>query len=187
MVPACHVDSFPWSQLSFILIGTTPPLNWMTIWVTPFLRPETVLLGVLLAMGSFDRLTVPIVTAIGMAALALFSLLPNLFTVNLGTMVMYPALGVLCASITWLALHAHPVRSFLANPVLVFLGKISFGLYVFHVLGIWLASHVFTGYFLRGCLAALLTVVMASASYFWFERRFLLMKQRYTTIATRTV
>jgi len=86
--------------------------------------------------------------------------------------------------------------AFLHAPVvipksLVYLGKISYGLYLFHMFWIWLLteqgrmpvlrSHPYRGY----VLAFALTIMSASLSYHFFERPILKFKQRFETIRTR--
>lgn len=74
----------------------------------------------------------------------------------------------------------------LNQPVIVYLGKISFGIYVFHQVGIKLGSKVFTvttGYhlpdtILHYLIVLLITVSLASISYFVLEKPFLNLKKK---------
>jgi peptidoglycan/LPS O-acetylase OafA/YrhL len=90
-----------------------------------------------------------------------------------------------------------PAR-FLPAP-LVYLGRISFGLYVFHITMYWFVYHVWKdaiiGYLTRihlegwyvqigFMLAFAMTVTIAAASYHFFERPFLRLKERFTYIAS---
>lgn len=75
------------------------------------------------------------------------------------------------------------------NPVLLYLGRISYGLYVFHMFArdsvrtllapFW---HPVTTLLLTWVGAFGLTVLMASCSYRWFERPFLAMKGRFSRV-----
>jgi peptidoglycan/LPS O-acetylase OafA/YrhL len=75
-------------------------------------------------------------------------------------------------------------RSWLANRPLVFFGKISYGLYIFHFPLLLIARHYAIKYFgnevythlISGAITAILAVLLSFASYHWFERRFLAMK-----------
>jgi len=77
----------------------------------------------------------------------------------------------------------------------VYLGRISYGLYVFHALAHELAlaiipnagSHHRAIFLLRICIAFGLTVGMAALSYRYFEMPFLKKKRRYTVIQSQPV
>jgi peptidoglycan/LPS O-acetylase OafA/YrhL len=86
--------------------------------------------------------------------------------------------------------------------VLVYLGKISYGLYVFHVLCLLLSKAAIdhmesSSYFFRthhlvlrpvkDCLALGLTILLASLSYRYYESYFLLLKERFTFVRSRSV
>jgi peptidoglycan/LPS O-acetylase OafA/YrhL len=80
----------------------------------------------------------------------------------------------------------------LAHPALTYLGRISYGLYVYHMAGLMFAKHVFAadtarGHLSRAALGLLLTLLFSMASYRWLESPFLRMKDRFATILTRPV
>jgi peptidoglycan/LPS O-acetylase OafA/YrhL len=75
---------------------------------------------------------------------------------------------------------------------LVYLGRISYGLYVFHLLGLKLADVIgahtsFGARFVKGqgLLGFLLTVVMAMISYHALEKPFLRIKERFAHVLSR--
>jgi peptidoglycan/LPS O-acetylase OafA/YrhL len=75
---------------------------------------------------------------------------------------------------------------------LVYLGRISYGLYVFHVLGLLISDNVvpeqtasLARYCLRVGVAFAITVAMAAISYRWLETPFLNLKQRFTHVLSR--
>ena len=76
---------------------------------------------------------------------------------------------------------------------LVYLGKISYGLYVYHALGMVVAdklmpSHThFRQLMLRETIALAATVSLASASYALLEKPFLMIKKRFQLIGSRPV
>lgn len=78
----------------------------------------------------------------------------------------------------------------------IYLGRISFGLYVYHGLAAYLTSELLIGhlasfksptYFLKGAVALGLTVLMAALSYRYFETPFLKMKKRHSIIESQPV
>jgi peptidoglycan/LPS O-acetylase OafA/YrhL len=75
---------------------------------------------------------------------------------------------------------------------LVYLGRISYGLYVFHVLGLMISDYTVHNqesslghYFFRVAVAFTVTVSLAAISYRWLETPFLTLKQRFTHVLSR--
>ena len=72
---------------------------------------------------------------------------------------------------------------------LIYLGKISYGLYVFHLpcreVAAWLLGGIRHGLLFRPLLQMALTILVASLSYRYFEKPFLRLKARFEFIKTR--
>jgi peptidoglycan/LPS O-acetylase OafA/YrhL len=77
---------------------------------------------------------------------------------------------------------------------LLFLGNVSYGLYVFHIMGFRIANEIHTKlqmnvsgiyYFIYLLIAFLITLGFATVSYYCYELPFLRLKNRFTTV-TRT-
>jgi len=75
-----------------------------------------------------------------------------------------------------------------------YLGKISYGLYVFHMLALYVVTKLHGGYahnlrdfVIWWCSGLLLTFVMAVLSYQFFEAPFLRMKERFAYVKSRPV
>ena len=75
---------------------------------------------------------------------------------------------------------------------LLYLGRVSYGLYMFHIMGLMIADYSVPneasslGRFLfRTVMAFLITVGFAALSYRWLEMPFLTLKQRFTHILSR--
>jgi peptidoglycan/LPS O-acetylase OafA/YrhL len=180
----------------FVSAGAIHPL----IWVTPFLRPESIIAGVLLAcivrskrwIGAHDW-TIGIVVTVSLAYFLLFPI-PHSGAAAIG---IYLVVGVLSGGAVWAALRIRPVKAALACAPIVFLGRISYGLYVFHVAAISLVT-----FFLRGLrldlsnpldfaimtvTALSVTVTLATLSFFILERPFLKLKTRFEFVPSRPV
>lgn len=67
------------------------------------------------------------------------------------------------------------------NPLLVYLGKISYGLYVFHFPVIWLVYSTMGNFpdIVQVSTALLLTIILSMASYEFMEKRFINSKDKY--------
>jgi len=117
----------------------------------------------------------------------------------------YPAIALGAGALLLAALGTGAAYPWLAaNPAVVYLGKISYGLYVYHLFGICLAKLVMypmlRGLGMRwpGVMPALswpifvslsvgLTLGFAMASYRWLESPFLRLKDRFTVVPSRPV
>src|SRR5262249_40955734 len=115
------------ARLAFILSGAKHPV----IWVTPFLRPESTCLGIVLSLGVLARAQPALIVLVGVAAIIAFTQIPNVFQVDLWTLALYPIAAAISGSVLWLAVNVESVSHILSQQWIVFLGKISFGLYVF--------------------------------------------------------
>lgn len=91
----------------------------------------------------------------------------------------YGCLGVACCLLV-AGMQQVPVW-----PPLAYLGKISFGLYVFHIPAIALVGNSFHFAALDALGSLLLTCVLAVVSYQLLERPFLLIKHRFEVVHTR--
>jgi peptidoglycan/LPS O-acetylase OafA/YrhL len=101
---------------------------------------------------------------------------------------------MVCVTAGCLALFLAVCGISFSFPPLVYLGKISYGLYVYHLLAINLARNIVGGRsdsplhsILFWWVALLLTIGFASASYRWLEAPFLRLKDRYTKVKSRPV
>jgi len=161
------------------------------LWTLTFCRADPLVAGVLLGLAaSSGRRPRP-----GLALPVLALAVPGLaylypYTADFHAVWLLPAVALLAASLTDAAAGG-PFARCLALPPVRYLGRISYGLYVYHrpalatvhkLLGDpatpweWLA---FAG------LSFALTTLAAALSYHLFERAFLRLKQRYTLVASR--
>jgi len=88
---------------------------------------------------------------------------------------------------------ANSQHPFLRQKPLVYLGKISYGLYVLHLFALSGAARLIPAQsarltlLLQSGVGLLLTVLLASVSYRWLERPFLRLKERFSYVESRPV
>jgi peptidoglycan/LPS O-acetylase OafA/YrhL len=114
------------------------------------------------------------VAALGAAAIFLATLRPS------------PSAPRLPLSANTGASHSWLFRAF------AYLGQISFGLYVFHIIGLMTSDYTvqhqdssLSRYLFRNSVAFVVTVVLASLSYRFFETPFLTLKKRFSQVPSR--
>ena len=168
-----------------------------TIWVTPFLRPESILLGILLSIyrpawhWGYSAAGAVVISAA-------FLNIPVPWANAAANIVQYPLAAMLFSLTVDIALRGPLVRYLLGSRVVAGLGTISFGLYVFHIWALNLGDGILINHFdpkvtsheaFRYVLLALLTLFislgLAMASYFLLERPFLLFKRRFSQVDGR--
>lgn len=169
------------------------------IWVLPITHFDSILFGLFVGLGLFDPILNKIPWSLtglaGCAALMAVSYLPSVEVASWNLMLTYPLTGLGAALLLHAVLRAgnSPYLRWLFNRPLAFLGKISYGLYVYHLLAIGIASQVFkipiTNDWIRALvvfvLPLLLTIIMSSISYLWLEKPFLRIKDRFAIISSR--
>jgi peptidoglycan/LPS O-acetylase OafA/YrhL len=170
---------------AFILMETKHPV----IWVTPFLRPESTLAGIAIALGITSRISTVVVVAACAAAFALLAINPNVQEIGLWTLAIYPVCAVISGSALIFVTRPSIVGRLAALGPISYLGRISFGLYVYHLFGIYLAvgalrlvgaapDDVVLDDALRFATALLITVTIASFSWFTYELFFRRIRRR---------
>jgi peptidoglycan/LPS O-acetylase OafA/YrhL len=107
------------------------------------------------------------------------------------TMLGYPVVAIGCTLILLAVLGSR--WRWTGSGSLRYLGKISYGLYVYHMLGIWIADRLLTGgsSLLRGgarfVLALGLTILLSAISYQFLEAPFLRLKRQFTYVPSRPI
>jgi len=124
------------------------------------------------------------------AAIFLHSEADGVEAVHLLSVIGYPLVALSSIGVVLSVLVSTP--PWYACKPLVYLGRISYGLYVFHLLGLKLADVIgahaaFGARFVKGqgLLGFLLTVAMAMISYHALEQPFLRMKERFSHVLSR--
>ena len=164
-----------------------------------FTRLDPIALGILLALfghklPSFTRLQRVALLCGGAAtwvAVFAFTVTGNAITVTTWRMALgHPFTALASAAVLLSVLGSQ--NSFLRNPTLLYLGKISYGLYVLHEFAHFCAMRMVPastpGMVVAQSIVGLaLTIALAAASYRWLESPFLRLKERFAHVQSRPV
>jgi peptidoglycan/LPS O-acetylase OafA/YrhL len=110
--------------------------------------------------------------------------------VGSGALIMYPAVAAACTVLILGTLNLQ-VSNRPAVRALVYLGRISYGLYIFHPMFVMMfdviSAHDPVTRGVRIALVLLATTATAAVSYHFLERPFLRLKQAFTRVESRPV
>ena len=184
------------SLTRLVLVLTGADSHYEVVWMNTLTRLDPIAIGALCAVAARKWPWRP--TLRTRAMLGVFGLLvPALMICVMGfesigrwILVVYPLVGVCCVCLLGAIYRDEPVRM---PSFAVYLGRISYGLYVFHVLAIAIANKV---PMISGQQAAIkianaaifvtatsvLTLAMAALSYRYLEQWFLKLKSKFSII-----
>lgn len=164
------------------------------IYTNTFARIDILVFGAILALINFykpnilKRLLPLTKTPILMSSIIFFALfLHKIYLFNpkmiFNIVFGYTVIGLFMVYLVFCALQKNTYFvDFLSKKLFTTLGKISYGLYIWHVLAIYLSFKIFVQYstFLNLILAFSLTILFGFISYYFFEIIFLRMKERFS-------
>jgi peptidoglycan/LPS O-acetylase OafA/YrhL len=168
------------------------------VWTNTFVQLDAVAFGIILAVvlgGGAPRLSRLLRSALSIGGFTCLVLAANYFRIKADPLTTSRVmLGYPVAAIGALALFLGTLRpgaKLLRNP-LVYLGRISYGLYVFHILGLMISEYAVHDYassvgryLVREVVALATAIALAAISYRWLETPFLTLKQRFTHVLSR--
>jgi peptidoglycan/LPS O-acetylase OafA/YrhL len=163
------------------------------MWENTFTHLDTLAVGIAIAVlldGKTTQFKWPVRVSMFLGALLCFAVRGDAMfdaTGSQGTAALlgYLAVVIGCALFLFAFLGA-PIRS----NALEYLGKVSFGLYVYHVGAVSLIDRLYPAHgaiheILRPILGLALTIAVATISYAILEKPFLLLKKRFTFVESR--
>jgi peptidoglycan/LPS O-acetylase OafA/YrhL len=164
-----------------------------------FTRLDPIAFGILLALfghklPSFTRLQRVALLCGGIAtwiAVFAFTVTGQATTVTTWRMALGHPFTALASAAVLLSVLGSQHR-FLRNPMLLYLGKISYGLYVLHEFAHFCAIRLVHAsspvmVVAQSIVGLTLTIVLAAASYRWLESPFLRLKERFAHVQSRPV
>jgi len=171
------------ARAALVLADTPHPF----IWVLP-LRADAFILGALAAIlfRSPVRSALPAFAAGGVLLMSAM-LFQSIDVVGPGQVFGFTLVALGCLGIVLVAQAEWVGKVVLTNPASRYLGKISYGIYVYHLGAIGLVSKLEVGPISAFVVGLIVTVAIAAVSYRFLERPFLLLKDRYAKVASRPV
>lgn len=158
------------------------------------LRGDAIVMGVLLG-AAFPKIRRAATGGIkwimaGVLLVAVVAILPSIEMLGWQQIPGYTVVALACSLLLMGVLRDNFVSRVLSVGVLRYLGKISFGIYVYHVFcmaaGKKIADAIAPGSWCVATLAsAALTLSVAALSYQFFEKRFLVIKERFAVVKSR--
>lgn len=188
-------------RASFIFLQIKHP----AIYTLPFTRFESILGGVAIGLGVFDTIFYNVQSRrlflAGLAFTVMVFVLPNIYEIGWNLMLSYLFVGIGMSLIVFSAARQKGQlgKNLLSNPLLNYLGKILYGLYIFHIIGIYLAfdfykSNIVTKNYnpkdlnsLVFFTGLLITMILAALSYQWVEKPFLKFKERFGVVRSHPI
>lgn len=193
-----------WLALAFLLFNLIrmAMIHWEapypTIWVLPVSHFESILLGTVVGFGGFDFLLEKTSSFLfgltGLLALILLCNLPNVNVNSFWLLISYTSVGLITSLTLFLVLKNDLCKKFLSHNFFVFLGKRSYGLYLYHLLGNGFATlavsrfRLFPSETLASFIYSLIFTIAASLLSYWLiETPFLRMKKKFEVIVSRPI
>ena len=191
--------------IGLVMVGTLTRLMLLldhqggfSIWFNTFARLDSIACGILLAVILHGRATFRIGLPARLALLlmggsawmvvGLYCGLHDGVPTLVGGLLGYPLMSLGGVAIVLSVLGAaQDGAPFMKHPGLVYLGKISYGLYAYHILSWYLSGYLFSryhpthGWSLSLLCALAVTFLLAAASFKWLESPFLRLKRRKFT------
>ena len=170
-----------------------------SVWCNTFSRLDPIAAGILVALilhGRTPKIPFGIRCAMLIGGIIPLAFVANCWQIHqperllwIPTLLGFPVVAISCTVIMLAVLGVD-----LAFPRwLIYLGKISYGLYVYHALGNQLSNRIipehrgFVELALRPVSALAITIVLAIISYKFLETPFLKLKDRFAHIASRPI
>ncbi len=184
------------SAIRFSLI--TIKLSNQAIWVLPVTHFESILFGIIIGFGGLDflfkKISALVLGIVGVLLLVLVYYLPNSNMVSYWLIIHYSCVGISTSMVLFAVLNSNYLKLFFSYDLFVFLGKRSYGLYLYHLFGnafaIYLIKHISilpSTYLASFCYSLFFTISVSIVSYKLIETPFLTMKKKFEIVISRPI
>jgi peptidoglycan/LPS O-acetylase OafA/YrhL len=166
------------------------------IW-TLIIQGDALLVGIILAIfknNSTHKISNLLLMISGVAIISILVFTPNCNVVGYNQIYIYTIIAMGFGVIVYAILQSNNIviRKILCNRAICYLGKISYGLYIFHFFCIYFIARICArfgigNWYVIFILGLALTILISMLSYELFEKRFLNLKEKFTIIKSRPV
>ena len=171
--------------LKYYMLNIGLSINYFT-----FTRIDQIMIGAFLAIlemrnffnrkGALKRFLLMLVILFPLGAIVNF-ISSDLY--YLKEMLKYPILGLFFFGLIGVLISMsenHIINRILKSKILQYLGRISYGIYVWHILALGILNRIYISriLFLDFFLSVILTILLAHFSYYYFEKHFLQFKYK---------
>ncbi len=181
-------------RIAFIANNVPHP----AIWVLPITHFESIILGIVIGFGGYNfllKIFTPLtIGLIGLLFFIVIHLLPDISNNSYWLIASYSFVGISTSMLLFSVLNSKYLKPLLSKGVFVFLGKRSYGLYVYHLFGNAIASFMIShvpgipSNSLSSFLYSLsFTVIVSILSYKIIETPFLKLKKKFEVIVSRPI
>ena len=170
----------------------------LVIWVLPVTRFESIILGMDISFGGFDfllkRLNPLTIGLIGILFFILLYLLPPIDKTSYWLIALYLFVGISTSLVLFPVSNSNYLKTIFSNKIFVYLGKRSYGLYVYHFLGNGVAAYMIlhipgipSNYLSSFIYSLSFTVIASIISYKIIETPFLKLKKKFEVVISRPI
>jgi peptidoglycan/LPS O-acetylase OafA/YrhL len=182
--------------IRYIMISFNMPH--VAIWSFPLSHFEGILLGISIGFGLFNPISKHIspfkLGVIGIVFFVILCQMPEVTSSSKYLGLTYTLSGLSSSFVLFATMNSRLWRSFFSAKVSVFLGKRSYGLYLFHLFAIGATNSLvalnkvlFGNVFFEVGFSLLLTVAVSLLSYTFLEKPFLRLKKKYEIVQSRPI
>jgi peptidoglycan/LPS O-acetylase OafA/YrhL len=168
------------------------------IWVLPISHFESIMMGVVIGFGGFDfllKMLSPLaIGLIGILFFILVCLLPPLNEISYWLIASYSFVGISTSMVLFSVMNSKNLNAIFSKRIFVFLGKRSYGLYVYHLLANGMVSYIVShipGIPANSLFAFIyvlsFTIIGSIISYKIIETPFLRLKEKFEVIPSRPI
>ena len=172
-------------------------ISYPAIYVLPITHFDSILMGIIIGFGGLNfilnKINPIIIFIIGVFCFFLQNKFPILNNISYWQIASFTFIGIYVSLILFSILNSNFLKKIFSLKILVFLGKRSYGLYLYHILGIYISdvfirqTNIHSNYIFCFIFSLFFTIAISIISYKFIETPFLKIKKRFELISSRPI